>query len=65
MDFDAFCFPEYVPLPNDLSGLRKDPYHWIGSSGKHERVADTGECSKEVLWGDASNAASSKLRMPR
>jgi len=64
MDFDAFCFPEYVPRPKDHNGLGKDPCHWIGSSGKHERVSGIGECTREVPWGDATSVVSSKP-MPR
>jgi hypothetical protein len=65
MDFDAFCFPGYVPLSRDHNGLGKDPCHWIGSNGKHKRVSGIGECTREVLRGDASRVASSKSRMPR
>ena len=65
MDFDAFCFPEYVPLPRDHEGLGKDPCHWIGSSGKHKRVSGIGECTREALRGGVSSVASSKPRMPR
>jgi hypothetical protein len=49
MDFDAFWFPEYVPLPKDHNGFGKDPCCWIGSHGKHERVSGIGECTQEVL----------------
>jgi len=49
MDFDAFCFPEYVPLPKDHNGLGKDPCHRIGSNGKHERVSGIGRFTKEAL----------------
>jgi hypothetical protein len=53
MDFDAFCFPQYVPRPKDHNGSGKDPCHWIGSGGKHERVSGIGECTEQVRWGTA------------
>ena len=65
MDFDAFCFPKYVPLLKGRNGLGKDPCHWMDSSGKHERVSGIGECTGEVLRGNASNVVFPKARMPR